>query len=161
MYLKNLIFIFFSLFRFVFYFFLPFSSYQSISFCFSWFRFAFVGFVSFRWFRFVSFRFRWFRFVSFLFRFALYRYPIYMRLWITNISTLCVWFYRLIRPCVWKLGWNTYIHETTLLFSTMCSDSVDFVFIFSSHFVGFFILFDCFIKSFYTHAHICYLPLMY
>ena len=37
-------------------FFLPFSSYQSISL--------------------ISFRFRWFRFVSFLFRFALYRYPI-------------------------------------------------------------------------------------
>ena len=64
-------------------FFLPFSSYQSISFCFRWFRFAFVGFVfisliSFRFVSFllISFRFRWFRFVSFLFCFALYRYPI-------------------------------------------------------------------------------------
>jgi hypothetical protein len=81
-----------------------------------------------------------------------YRYPIYMRLWITNLSTLCVWFYRLIRPCVWKLGWNTYIHETTLLFSTMCSDSVDLVFIFSSHFVAFFTLFDCFIRSWTRRA---------
>ena len=43
-------------------FFLPFSSYQSISFCF-------------RWFRFISFRFHFIDFVSFLFRFALYRYP--------------------------------------------------------------------------------------
>jgi hypothetical protein len=97
LYLKNRIIIFFiSLFRFVFYFFpsiiLPLSSYQSISFCFSWFRFAFVGFVSFRFHfvDFVSFRFVFvdfvslrfvfvdfvsFRFVSFLFRFALYRYP--------------------------------------------------------------------------------------
>ena len=57
-------------------FFLPFSSYPSISFCFRWF-----GFISFpfRWFRFVSFRFRWFHFVSFLFRFALYRYPYFCR----------------------------------------------------------------------------------
>ena len=96
MYLKNRIIIFFfiSLFRFVFYFFpsiffisvyfvlsfiffLPFSSYQSISFCFRWFRwFRFISF-SFRWFRFVSFRFCWFRFVSFSlisFRFVSFRF---------------------------------------------------------------------------------------
>ena len=71
-------------------FFLPFS----ISFCFRCFRFAFVGFVLFRFhvvdfvsFRFVfvdfvSFRFVFvdfvsFRFVSFLYRFALYRYTIF------------------------------------------------------------------------------------
>ena len=56
-----------------------------ILFCFRWFRF--VSF-SFRWFRFLSFRFCWFRFVfvdfvsfrfvSFLFRFALYRYLNYL-----------------------------------------------------------------------------------
>jgi hypothetical protein len=48
-------------------FFLPFSSYQSISFCFRWFRFAFVGFVfiSLISFRFVSFLLISFRFVSF------------------------------------------------------------------------------------------------
>ena len=48
---------------------LPFSSYQSISFCFSWFRFAFVGFVLFRFHfvDFVSFRFVFVDFVSFRF----------------------------------------------------------------------------------------------
>jgi hypothetical protein len=51
---------------------LPFFSYQSISFCFRWLRFAFVGFVLFRFhfvdfvlFRFVSFLLISFRFVSF------------------------------------------------------------------------------------------------
>ena len=72
MYLKNRIIIFsyfFISFCLLFFpsIFLPFSSYQSISFCFSWFRFAFVGFVSFRFHfvDFVSFRFVSFRFVSF------------------------------------------------------------------------------------------------
>ena len=74
MYLKNRIIFLFLFLYFVlsFIFFLPFSSYQSISFlfslisfCFRWFRF--ISF-SFRWFRFVSFRFCWFRFVSFRFR---------------------------------------------------------------------------------------------
>ena len=123
---------------------------------------------------------------------------------------ICVWFYRLLSPCVWKLGRNTYIHETTSfsypgisvnelsplslrrwnirhfkfdfhrlkmadsllleevtsprkreLFSTICSDSVELVFICSSHFVPFFTLFDWFIKSFYTHTNICHLPRMY
>jgi hypothetical protein len=53
-----------------------------ISFCFRWFRFHFVDFVSFRFvfvdfvsFCFVFIDFVSFRFVSFLFRFALYRYP--------------------------------------------------------------------------------------
>ena len=97
MYLKKieLSFFFISLFRFVFYFFpsiffisVYFVLFSLISFCFRW--FPFISF-SFRWFRFVSFRFCWFRFVSFrfvfvdfvsfhfvsfLFRFALYRYPI-------------------------------------------------------------------------------------
>jgi hypothetical protein len=53
---SNYLLFFISLFYFVlsFIFFLPFSSYQSISFCFRWFRFAFVGFVLFR-FHFVDF----------------------------------------------------------------------------------------------------------
>jgi hypothetical protein len=49
------------------FFFLPFSSYQSISFCFRWFRF--ISF-PFRWFRFVSFRFVFVDFVSFRFYFV-------------------------------------------------------------------------------------------
>ena len=63
MYLKNRIIFFFLFLYFVlsFIFFLPFSSYQSISFCFRWFRFAFVYFV------FVSFRFVFVDFVSFRF----------------------------------------------------------------------------------------------
>jgi hypothetical protein len=74
LYLKNRI-IFFFYFFMSFIFFLPFSSYQSISFCFRWFRFAFVGFVLFRWFRFVSFllisfRFVFVDFVSFRFYFV-------------------------------------------------------------------------------------------
>ena len=63
---------FFLYFVLSFIFFLPFSSYQSISFCFRWFRFISL----------ISFRFRWFRFVSFLFRFALYRYPIFALCWV-------------------------------------------------------------------------------
>jgi hypothetical protein len=90
-------------------FFLLFFSYQSISFCFRWFRFAFVGFVLVRFhfvdfvsFRFVfvdfvSFRFVFvdfvsFRFVSFLFRFALYRYPLDLRwfTWRSSNFTSCI-----------------------------------------------------------------------
>ena len=74
MYLKNRIIFFFLFLYFVlsFIFFLPFSSYQSISFCFRWFRIAFVGFVSFRFHfvDFVSFRFAFVDFVSFRFYFV-------------------------------------------------------------------------------------------
>ena len=70
MYLKNRI-IFFILFLYfvLSYFFLPFSSYQSISFCFRWFRFISFPFRLFRFvlFRFVSFSLISFRFVSFRF----------------------------------------------------------------------------------------------
>jgi hypothetical protein len=78
LYLKNRIIFFILFFYFVLsYFFLPFSSYQSISLCFRWFRFISFPFRLFRFvlFRFVSFSLISFRFVSFLFRFGLYRYP--------------------------------------------------------------------------------------
>ena len=69
---SNYLLFFFLYFVLSFIFFLPFSSYQSISFCFRWFRFISL----------ISFRFRWFRFISFLFRFALYRYPIFALCWV-------------------------------------------------------------------------------
>ena len=78
---SNYLFFFISLFRFVFYFFpsIFFISVYFVLLSLVSFHFGSISLISFR---FVSFRFRWFRFVSFrfyfvsfLFRFALYRYP--------------------------------------------------------------------------------------
>ena len=99
MYLKNRIIIFFiSLFRFVCYFF-PSIFFISVYFVgFVSFRFHFVDFVSFRFVfvDFVSFRFVFvvfvsFRFVSFLFRFALYRYPINIGSFVSIANDVSQW----------------------------------------------------------------------